>query len=202
MTEDAFIPKYGIKYRIGGPILAFFGGGLVLVELFSSVRDVSSIVFALFMLLLGTFGTIVWIRDGFIKIIFQKDRIIFVRRFVRPLTVFYTELTDLGLTQLQFGQRKISLIMMRNSDELVMKINNFVENGIISRAQISGKISARERVKFRVSAMSIIPILLVGLFIDWFSAKYLDVNLDNPVSFILASVIVLPIAYVLAKQSQ
>lgn len=201
MFENVFIPKYGIAYRIIIPTLLLLGSGPLLVVLFFGVREVSTVVNAVLALCVGIFGLINWITNRFIKIVFQEDRISFHRRFFRPLEYSYSNLTLFGVTQLQFGKQKVPLLWMENSSELVAKINRLIENGAISPAQIDDNTKASEFLGLKAGVLSIVPILLVSLFIEWLLPKYFGIIPDIIYILPIASLVVVFITYALLKRS-
>lgn len=201
MFENVFIPKYGIAYRIIIPTLLLLGSGPLLVVLFFGVREVSTVVNAVLALCVGIFGLINWITNRFIKIVFQEDRISFHRRFFRPLEYSYNSLTLLGSTQLQFGKQRVPLLWMENSDELVAKIKGLIESGVIPPVQIDGNTKTSEFLGLKAGALSIVPILLIGLFTEWFLLRYFGIIFDILLIFAVTSVVVVFITYALLKRS-
>lgn len=201
MVENIFTPKYGIVYRIIIPTLLVLSGGLLLIVLFFGVKEVPTAVYAVLALCVGVFGLINWITGLFVKIEFQENRIFFHRRFFRPLEYSYSNLTLFGVTQLQFGKQKVPLLWMENSSELVAKINRLIENGAISPAQIDDNTKASEFLGLKAGVLSIVPILLVSLFIEWLLPKYFGIIPDIIYILPIASLVVVFITYVLLKRS-
>ncbi len=198
MGEDAFIPKYGI---VNIAIITIGSSGLVLFPLFFDVRDVSTAVYVVLLLFCDAFLLINWITSRFFKIEFQEDRIFFYRRFLRPLEYSYNSLTLLGSTQLQFGKQRVPLLWMENSDELVAKIKGLIESGAIPPVQIDGNTKTSEFLGLKAGALSIVPILLIGLFTEWFLLRYFGIIFDILLVFAVTSVVVVFITYALLKRS-
>lgn len=198
MGEDAFIPKYGI---VNIAIITIGSSGLVLFPLFFDVRDVSTAVHVVLLLFCDAFLLINWITSRFFKIEFQEDRIFFHRRFLRPLEYSYNSLTLLGSTQLQFGKQRVPLLWMENSDELVAKIKGLIESGVIPPVQIDGNTKTSEFLGLKAGALSIVPILLIGLFTEWFLLRYFGIIFDILLIFAVTSVVVVFITYALLKRS-
>ena len=198
MGEDAFIPKYGI---VNIAIITIGSSGLVLFPLFFDVRDVSTAVYVVLLLFCDAFLLINWITSRFFKIEFQEDRIFFYRRFLRPLEYSYNSLTLLGSTQLQFGKQRVPLLWMENSDELVAKIKGLIESGAIPPVQIDGNTKTSEFLGLKAGALSIVPILLIGLFTEWFLLRYFGIIFDILLIFAVTSVVVVFITYALLKRS-
>ena len=198
MGEDAFIPKYGI---VNIAIITIGSSGLVLFPLFFDVRDVSTAVHVVLLLFCDAFLLINWITSRFFKIEFQEDRIFFHRRFLRPLEYSYNSLTLLGSTQLQFGKQRVPLLWMENSDELVAKIKGLIESGVIPPVQIDGNTKTSEFLGLKAGALSIVPILLIGLFTEWFLLRYFGIIFDILLVFAVTSVVVVFITYALLKRS-
>ncbi|MBK9927134.1 MAG: hypothetical protein IPP66_17845 [Anaerolineales bacterium] len=185
--------------RIAGPILTMLGGALVLAILFFDVKELSFVLFTVFILLLGVWGLVNWVRNSFLKIIFQEDKIIFVRRFINPITFLYSELTDIGFTQIKFGQRRISLMNMKNGDELLSAFQRLLDEKKIQPSQMDGKLIVNDVMTQRALLISAIPTILGGFALDFMLRSYFDINLDGFVPFSISFLVFYYGAYMILK---
>jgi hypothetical protein len=199
MSEDVFKPKYRIRDRIAGPILTMFGGVLILGVLFFEVKESSFVLFTVFILLLGIWSLVNWVRNSFLKIIFQEDKIIFVRRFISPITFLYSELTDIGFTQIKFGQRRISLMNIENGDELLSAFQRLLDEKKIQPSQIEGELIVNDVMTQRTLLISVIPAILGGFALDYVLRRYFDINLDGFVPFSISFLVFYYGAYMILK---
>ncbi|MFN8387508.1 MAG: hypothetical protein U0X92_13970 [Anaerolineales bacterium] len=90
---------------------------------------------------------------------------------------------------------------MENSDELVAKIKGLIESGVIPPVQIDGNTKTSEFLGLKAGALSIVPILLIGLFTEWFLLRYFGIIFDILLVFAVTSVVVVFITYALLKRS-
>ncbi len=97
------------------------------------------------------------------EIIFQ-DRIIVKRYMYKDLIIEYDDVVDMGTLSLIAKNGSISFSYMRNSSEVIEKIDELIKAGKI---RISGELREKESRGCVTSIYSLIPVVAIWLLIHW-----------------------------------
>lgn len=191
-----FVPKYSFKYRIGGLLITIVGGASLLLGL--SNGDMSLKGIGVFFLGLGIFGTLTMTR----KVIFGEVDIIFTRFLLSPVVFSYSDIEDIGNTQIKIGRKFVSVLSMENGAELISLFRKMVREKKIQPSQIAGKLVAEEALLQQVIKFSIIPTVIGGLILTLLLDRYLNFQLDFRISLLISFIIISCIIYFVLKRQR
>ena len=194
MKQINFKPDYG--YRRIVSFFFFLLGCFMLLIIRLPSGTFSTWGFGLFFTLLFLFGVFAYPKE----IVFTESRII-VKRFLFPKQIFeYQEFTDIGGMMVRFGSRAISLLHMRNQDEMLEIFQKLFDEHKIHPSQVEGKLIVEEALTQRALKLAIVPGFLGGFALDYLLSNYFSLNLDYRLTFLISFLTSLTGIYIVLKR--
>jgi hypothetical protein len=172
MEEITFKPDYGASNIIASILMFLLGGALLAF----GYQEGSSalLVGGVFCFFVVVFSFIAYPR----RIVLFQNRVSVIR-YILPNQVFeYQEFTDIGGTAIKFGRRGISLLNMRNNEELVSVFQKMIDERKIQPTQVQGKLAVEEALTSKAMKYAIIPGILLSFIVNMLLETYLDIHID------------------------
>lgn len=185
LNEIVFIPRHNLKARISAPFMFLVGGIFVVLSIFE--KDVAEFLFGGSFLSVGLLALFLYPK----KIVFGVDSAIVSRTIFPSVKYKYSNFTDIGSTAIRFGRKVIPLTNIENKQELGDIISKLIDDGQIHPSQIQGKLAATEDLTRRTAIISLVPVLVVGLILNFFEITLFPLN-----GIFLAMLVVCPIVYI------
>ena len=191
-SNTVFIPKRPFKSRLM-PIFAI----LLILAAFAFWRESPIyIIGAIYISVLCIGRMITWIR----KARFEDNLVI--ERFLLPSRYIpYSDVIDLGVAtvKIQNGSN-IALHFVENADDFREMLNHALEQGNFPAEQIQGHLPKREKLLSRVSIISALISLPIGLLAGFFGPPWL--RIFGPMIIILFYLLIFPIVLLYVRWTQ
>ena len=192
MQKEVFLPKYTLRGLWDVLLLSLGGFSVLIIAIWRQGFGIENILF-----LIALVSFCFWWMHLLVRRIDFNHSTFSVARFLSPTkSIDYVDITDIGLSRLKTKKGEVSFAGMRNTQELLRRFVDLIEQGKIEKEQLAMKIVVEEEIWAKSNVLTaIFSFLFCALLLYkwpfygyWFSSMGVGIS-AGLIIFIVGSVV-------------